>query len=223
MLYKGSCTDSFATDSSWCVHKRMSGSCKLYYFPFKGLGEPSRLILAHAGIQYENIRVEFEKWPEFKPQTPFGIMPVLVEDGKMLAGSIVIARYLGEKYGLAGSNAWENTQIASIVDFMEDFRRELTDVHFEKDEEKKASLKKRFIEEVAPKYLSKLDSLAGESGYLWNNKLTWADIRLHVLLDLMGDNVDYGSLSGLKQLKKNVEEASKGIAKYLKERPVTPY
>ena len=45
-------------------------------------------------------------------------MPVL---DKQLGGSIVIARYLGEEFGLAGSNAFENAEIAGIADCISDY------------------------------------------------------------------------------------------------------
>lgn len=40
---------------------------KLTYFNFQGLGEPIRLIFAYAGVQYEDVRIEMDQWPELKP------------------------------------------------------------------------------------------------------------------------------------------------------------
>ncbi len=63
---------------------------------------------------------------KFKPNTPYGSMPsstdyaVLKVDGKMLTGSGSMQRYLAEMYGLAGSNAWENAEIDSIANTMND-------------------------------------------------------------------------------------------------------
>lgn len=42
---------------------------KLIYFKKWGMGlaELSRLILAHAGADYEDCRIEMEEWPDLKP------------------------------------------------------------------------------------------------------------------------------------------------------------
>ena len=198
-------------------------SYKLYYFQGRGRAEASRLILAYAGIKYEDVRLSGkEQWPEFKPKTPFGTMPVLEEDGKMVGGSLVIARYLGEKHGIAGGDAWENAKIANIVDFVSDFMQEMTKVYMEKDEAKKAEIEKKFKEEAVPKYLGKLNGLAGDSGYLWNSKLSWADLVLYTVLEFMKDQLPWDTFTGLKKLKENVE-GNENIAKWLKERPETEF
>ena len=44
---------------------------KLTYFNGKGRTEPARLILAYAGVDYEDCRIEFEDWPKLKPSKIF--------------------------------------------------------------------------------------------------------------------------------------------------------
>lgn len=44
---------------------------KLTYFNFKGLCEPIRLLFAYGGIEYEDVRLTKEEWPEIKPSTHF--------------------------------------------------------------------------------------------------------------------------------------------------------
>ena len=50
------------------------GKLKLIYFNGRGRGEPARLILAQAGVEYEDERIEFEDWPAFKPSKMFCIL-----------------------------------------------------------------------------------------------------------------------------------------------------
>ena len=184
--------------------------------------------MAQAEIKYEDIRCGQDKWPEFKPQTPFGVMPVLEEDGKMLGGSIVIARYLGEKNGLASDNAWENAQIANVADFIIDFMKELVKTRFEKDEDKKKEMLSKFQAEAVPKYLGKLNELANnDTSFLWGNKLTWADLVLFPVLEPVGfyKTVTHDDLSAYPALQKFVDtiSAQPKIAKWIAERPASEY
>ncbi len=93
-------------------------SYKLTYFPARGRAEISRFIFKQAEVDFEDVRIGGEDWAKLKPSTPYGSIPVLEVDGngKMLAGSRSIQRYLAEKCGLAGSNDIENAEIDSIID-----------------------------------------------------------------------------------------------------------
>ncbi len=51
---------------------------------------------------------------------PFQQVPVLEVDGKMLAQSHTIARYLARKHGLAGQNEWEQSQVDMYIDYYYD-------------------------------------------------------------------------------------------------------
>ena len=44
---------------------------KLTYFNVRGRAEPARLILAQAGVDYEDIRIEREDWPNYKESKIF--------------------------------------------------------------------------------------------------------------------------------------------------------
>ena len=39
---------------------------KLTYFNVRGRAEPSRLILAQAGVDYQDVRIAREDWPKIK-------------------------------------------------------------------------------------------------------------------------------------------------------------
>ena len=65
---------------------------KLHYFDGQAKGELIRVIMSVGGIEFEDKRFSFEEWPEHKPNTPFGQMPVLFWDGEEIAQSMAIAR-----------------------------------------------------------------------------------------------------------------------------------
>lgn len=58
----------------------------------------------------------------FIPAMPFGKVPILEIDGKVLNQSTAITRYLAKKAGLAGSDDWESLLIDIAVDNIHDLR-----------------------------------------------------------------------------------------------------
>ena len=84
----------------------MSG-IKLVYFNLMGRAETARLILAQAGVSYEDKRIEKEEWPALKASLPMGQLPVLEVDGKTIGQSMAIARYCARRFGLAGKDELE--------------------------------------------------------------------------------------------------------------------
>lgn len=55
--------------------------------------------------------------------TPLGNMPVLEVDGQAAGQSMAILRYLGKRFGLTGSNAWEELLVDGVADTFADFRQ----------------------------------------------------------------------------------------------------
>ena len=202
---------------------------KLYYFPGKGRAELIRWIFSQAGVAYEDKRVAGEEWATFKPKTPYGSMPVLDIDGKLLAGSGPIARYVAEEFGLGGSNAIENCELASLYDVLEDLFMKMVQFHFEKDETRKESLKKDLDETHFPKYLGILNKRITDNGssggWIYGQKVTYVDLRIALLCDMVvtfkGANA-LDAYPAVLKLKTTVETLP-NIAKWLKERPKTEF
>ena len=199
-------------------------SYTLYYFNSRGNAEAIRLIFAYAGVEYKDVRYEQEEWPKQKPKMPFGKMPVLeLADGKVIPGSMVIARYLGEKYGLAGADAVENAEISGIVDAVVDLVKEGAALFFEEDKDRKEKLLKKFLDTTVPSSLDKFNQLCSKTkdGYLWGSKLTWADLAFYNAFEFVSAN-QMDKYPALKTLRSLVEQ-NENIAKWIKERPKTQY
>ena len=200
---------------------------RLIYFNSKGRAELTRFIFAQAGVKYEDKRITKEEWVELKPLTQYGYVPILEEDGQSISGSIVIARYLAEKpeFGLAGSNAIENAQIASLADFLGDLQMQAAKTHYAPDETSKAELIKKLAEEAVPKYIGKLETFSERTreGYLWGNKLTWVDFYAYLLISWINMITPFlDKYPNVKKLTETVENLP-NIAKWIKERPVTQF
>ncbi|XP_013148280.1 PREDICTED: glutathione S-transferase 2-like [Papilio polytes] len=149
---------------------------KVTYFNVKALGEGIRMLLAYGGQEFEDIRVERDNWPELKPKTPFGQLPMLEIDGKQYAQSIAICRYLGRKYGLAGTTPEEDLIIDQNLDFFNDIRLKTVAANYESDEKVKADKLEDLKKNHFPVLFSKLDQMIKENnGFLAVGRLTWAD------------------------------------------------
>lgn len=204
----------------------MSSKYTLTYFNSKGRAEVARLIFAQAGVEYEDKRVEKEEWLKLKPSTPSGQLPMLEVDGKQLIGSMVIDRFLGERFGLAGSNDIENAEIAGIIDILHDFEIRLVTMYFEKDEERKAQLKEKFGKEDIPKYWGIIDGICKKNnaaeGWIHGDTPTYADLSIFNTLGFFLSQVPtfMDDFPHVAKLKSSVE-ALPNVAEWLKKRPVT--
>lgn len=80
---------------------------KLYTFPLSGHAHRVQLALSLMDIPHELIEVDLrkgaQKVPEFLQMNPFGQVPVLDDNGSILADSNAILVYLARKYG---KGAW---------------------------------------------------------------------------------------------------------------------
>ena len=194
---------------------------KLTYFNGRGRAELIRLILAQAGVKYEDNRVAGEQWTELKPKTPFGSLPILEVDGKTLGGSIPIAVFLAQRHGLAGANDFENAEIASIMDCLGDLVLGFMTMFFEKDETRKAELKKKFEEETCPKKFDVLAKKVSAEGWLYGSKVTYVDLAFFNLAERFPEGV-LAKFPSLKDLVDKVA-ALPNIAKWVAERPDTKF
>lgn len=200
---------------------------KLIYFQGRGRGEITRFIFKQAGIDFEDVRVSFgDDWKELKPKTPYGTLPVLEVDGKQLAGSIIIQRYLAEEFGLAGSNPWENAQMEGLIGVGVDFIHDYVKTFYEKDEARKAELKKKFDDELIPKYFGIFEKLliSNGTGWIFGSKVSYVDLAVYNHVDVV-NRVTPEALDKYPNVKKHhdVVAALPNIAKWLKERPETHF
>jgi len=200
-------------------------SYKLTYFPVQALGEPIRFLLSYGNVEFVDERFNEEDWPKIKPTTPYGQVPVLEVDGKKIAQSTAISRYLAKQYGLAGKNDWESLEIDATVDTIHDVRAKIAAYSYEKNETAKEE-KLKIAKEVVPDYLKRLDDQVQKNGgYFVGGALTWADLTFVAILDylnyMMKENI-IEKYENLKQLKQKVEEVP-AIKSWIEKRPSTDH
>lgn len=88
----------------------------LIYFPVRGRAEPIRLMLEELGVAYEDRLVaSLADWARLKPETPFGQVPLLDEDGVVISQSQAIIRHLARAHDFYGKSERERT-LADIAE-----------------------------------------------------------------------------------------------------------
>ncbi|GMS98980.1 hypothetical protein PENTCL1PPCAC_21155, partial [Pristionchus entomophagus] len=98
---------------------------KLTYFDLRGRAESIRQVFAYAGVPFEDVRIERVRWPQIKPHTPFGQLPLLEVDGEPIAQSAAILRFLGKQFELTGKTLLEEAKLDMIVDQINDFTADI--------------------------------------------------------------------------------------------------
>lgn len=94
---------------------------------------------------------------------PFGMVPVLEVEGKAIAQSNAIARYLAKKYNLAGKNDWESLECDVLIDALSDIKQALTQYRTERDPIKKEENKVLLMNETIPFYMDKFEAILNKN------------------------------------------------------------
>lgn len=206
-------------------------SYKLTYFNGRGRAEAMRFMFEVAGVPFEDVRIEGEKWAELKPKlnTPFGQLPILEVDGKVVAQSGALGRFLAREFGLAGSSSWETLEIDIICECCDDMVKPLVQMFGEKDEEKKKELVKKYYEETVPANLKNLEKLLCQKnegdGFFMGDKLTAADIVFHCCAEWVATPEHPDALDSSPKVKALFGriKAHDKIAPWLERRPKTMF
>ncbi|VDO95999.1 unnamed protein product [Heligmosomoides polygyrus] len=88
------------------------------------------MIFALADQKFEDVRLTKEEFAPLKSSFPFGQVPVLEVDGRPLAQSMTICRYLATTFGFAGNTPLEAAIIDSLVDQFVDYRNEMKSFYY---------------------------------------------------------------------------------------------
>lgn len=167
---------------------------KLTYFDFDGgRGESVRLAMVAGKLAFEDERVSHERWAELRPQQPFGALPVLHVDGKPLAQTNAICRFVGRMTDLYPTDPWQAALCDQTLDAVEDLAVQIGSTIALSDEEKKAK-RQKLVEGNFPLFLTRLEKNLKEAGgkYFANNRLTVADLRVFELVRwLKSGNLDH--------------------------------
>jgi glutathione S-transferase len=151
----------------------------LTYFDFDGgRGEAARLVMHLGGIAFEDKRIAGKDWPTLRDKMPFQAMPVLEVDGKMIAQSNTINRYLGKLAGLYPKDDWQAALVDEVMDAVEDISTRIGNTMALEGEAKKKA-REALTAGPIPRFLQQIEARLKAGGGEWfvEKRLTVADIK----------------------------------------------
>lgn len=199
----------------------------LTYFNLMGRAEPIRLIFAQAGVNYKDHRIERSEWPAMKDKMPFGQLPVLEMDGKVLAQSHAIEKFLARMFGLDGKDDWESAKIDECIMGQEDLLQKMVPWFREENEAKKIEIFKKLVTDEINPFLERYQKFLVDNGtgYFVGTDLTYADLSLFHILSFMNTKLLPGHLKNYPRLDEFVTKiaALPNIKAWLEKRPKTDH
>eukprot|EP00124_Ichthyophonus_hoferi_P001241 Ihof_evm8s60 gene=Ihof_evmTU8s60 len=156
---------------------------KVTYFDMHGRAESTRLALHIGGIPFEDERLTHEQFATIKETLPFGQLPILTVDGKVLAQSRSMLRFAGNLAGLYPTDSWAAAQVDEVVDAIDDIIALLVPSFHIDNPEEKIKMRAEIAANVWPKWFTAMEKYlkANGTGYYVSDKLTVADIQAYVM------------------------------------------
>lgn len=165
-------TDKRLFMDQWIRDKKLY---TLYYLPVYVRGEPIRMLLTHAGVDFEDKIISFEDWPKWKPEMPGGVLPVLEFTTVERRGqTLSILRYLGIKFGYYPTDHDDAWCCDSLMDGLNDILPKIYGPFLAKPEDREAMYPALF-DDALPKLLDICEQRLEGKTYLCGDKLSIAD------------------------------------------------
>lgn len=206
-------------------------SYKFTYFNGRGRGQNARIMFKLAGVEFEDHRIEFAEWPEFKPKTPFGSMPILTVDGKELTQAKAIGRYLAREFDLYGKTNIEAAEIDCVMDMCEDVYEKAPAVMGAGGDADKLAAALAEYKTGATQMFTNLEKKLNECNdgkeFFLGKRMTAADVFAFSAMDFAtsicgGDDSVLADFPKLKALRSRIGE-NKKVAAWVASRPTTPF
>ncbi|CAO3567470.1 unnamed protein product [Mortierella alpina] len=183
-----------SSTSSAVSFDKANAKFTFHYFPFHGLGAGARALLCFGEAQWDDKRQSMDEWPQIKGTTAFGTLPVLTETNTAtgetfeVPDSGAIERYLAKKFGLLGDTPREQTLndvfYAQAVVLITKWAEKIV-WGFEESRSKGIE---QFLQTTVPNWAQACEKHLkenGNTGHFVDNKLTLADIKTAVVLDVV--------------------------------------
>ena len=157
-------------------------SYKLTYFNFDGgRGEPIRIALHAAGIEFEDERLSFEQFGKMRQGTPFNALPVLSIDGADVTQTNSLLRYVGKMTDLYPTDNLQALYCDEVMSAFEDVNHHVGRTLFLQGDELRLE-REKLVDGWLTIFIKGLDKLLARGGgeYFADNQLTVADLKAFV-------------------------------------------
>ena len=146
-----------------------------------GRGEAIRLLLRHANVPFEDVRIKFEEWPKMKEQFELQQLPVLECHGKRLTQSYAILLYLGRLHGYMFTCPIAAQAILCAMNTFEDFMTKFYPGFTPMSpfsEAEKSVMQEDFLKNDFPFFMNYFESVLKQNKdqtFMFGNRYTVAD------------------------------------------------
>ncbi|KAJ1491740.1 glutathione S-transferase [Baffinella frigidus] len=183
-----------------------SAAPKLFYFDFPGKAAGLRLAAAHGGFEIQDHR--FKSIADLTAmkesgELPYGQVPALCVDGKILGQSCSIMRYIGKQTGLYPTDPVKAALVDSIMDQEADMTSGITCCRYQErfgfevlggaEGEGTKTAYTAIAERVLPRHLAMLERVMQDGGTGWvagTPEPTIADFTLAPRLQFIASGID---------------------------------
>jgi len=155
---------------------------KLTYFDFDGgRGEPVRITLHAAGIEFEDHRISFDEFMQMRPTMRFTCAPVLEIDGVEVTQSNAMLRYVGKMAGLYPEDDLQALYCDEVMDAVEDLLHQVVQT-FGLEGDKLKDAREKLADGWITTFVKGLADLLARGGgeYFANGRLTVADLKVYM-------------------------------------------
>jgi len=141
-------------------------------------GEVARLALNVGGVAFEDRRIPRKDWAAVRDQYPFQALPVLEVDGRVIAQSNTINRYVGKLAGLYPKDDLQAALVDEVMAAIEDVTAKIG-ATFALEGEAKQKAREALAAGSLPRYLQQLEARLKAGGGEWfvEKRLTVADLK----------------------------------------------
>lgn len=155
---------------------------KLTYFDIDGgRGEPIRIALHAAGIDFVDERIAFADFQEIRKGVRFTCLPVLEIDGEPVTQSNAISRYVGKMAGLYPADDLQALYCDEALGAIEDVSNQVGRTFFLQGDELREA-REKLVNGWLTIYIKGLAELLERGGgkYFADQRLTIADLKVFV-------------------------------------------
>ncbi|XP_065911825.1 glutathione S-transferase Mu 4-like [Dysidea avara] len=162
---------------------------KLGYWKIRGLAQPIRLLLAYTGTDYEDVRYEVGKPPDYDKTCwysvketlglPFPNLPYYIDGDIKITQSNAILRYIGEKHNLAGTTEQDRVTVLTLENELMDF----SFVQLAYDRGFTEEMRDSYIKDVKGRKLKRFSAFLADREWNAAGGVTFVDFVMYELLD----------------------------------------